>query len=67
MNYLVYNILQIFYIQVCNKKSRCLPTFFLWSNIFLYSKSTGMKQTKNNKKNKFAIPALFDPKTTNQF
>ena len=24
-----------------------------------------MKQTKNNKKNKFALSAVFDPKTTN--
>ena len=26
-----------------------------------------MKQTKNNKKNKFAIPALFDPKQPTNF
>ena len=55
-------------IKFINKKSRNNPTFLFWSNfISQILKSAGLLQTKNNKKNKFAIPTLFDPKTTNQF
>ena len=51
-----------------NKKSRYkTDSFSLVKHFFSNVKSTGKKQTKNNKKNKFAIPVLFDPKTTNQF